>query len=74
MNNRRRRKLRIAMHGLSTVMVLLTKIAAEEEDSFFNLPEPLQESEMGEQMESNIDLLNQYIEAIEEFLEEMEYM
>lgn len=74
MNNRRRRKLKIAMDGLSTVMVLLNEIREEEETSCSNLPYTLIDSDMASQMEANIDVFNEIIEAIETALDEMEYM
>lgn len=74
MNNKRRYFLRIVMDRLSTAMCELTEIVTEEEEAYFNMPEGLQESERGQQMESNIDTLNELIEAIETALDEMESM
>ena len=74
MNYRRRKKLRIAMDGLGYVQALLTEIVTEEENAFYNMPEGLQDTDMGQQMESNIDTLNELIETIETALDEMECM
>lgn len=74
MNNKRRKSLRIAMDGLGYAKDLLTEIVEAEEEAYFNMPEGLQESERGQQMESNIDTLNELIETIETALDEMECM
>lgn len=74
MNNARRKIKREAIALLSSAMELLTDVVTGEEEAYFNMPESLQCTERGEQMESNIDLLNEYIKAIEEYIEELEYM
>lgn len=45
----------------------------EEQESFDNLPEGLQEGERGEQMQENIDALEEFLDNLEETdaLEEM---
>ena len=62
------------MDSLGYVQALLTEIVTEEEDAFCNMPEGLQDTDMGQHMESNIDTLNELIETIETALDEMECM
>lgn len=74
MNNARRKIKREAIALLSSAMELLVTVGAEEEEAYYNMPEGLQASEKGEQMSDNIDLLNDIVDTIEGYIEELECM
>ena len=75
MNKARRKTLEQAYDLIGQAITIIEEVKSEEEDSLYNLPESLQESEKGEQMEENIDALDEIIcelerqvDAIEELL------
>ena len=74
MNKQRCRDIKAVMGMLETLQALqeeiserLTDIMGEEQEALENLPESLQESERGLQMQEYIDTLENQIEALSEF-------
>lgn len=57
MNKERRKLLRQAHNNLDTAMLLTQRALDEEQDSYYNLPESIQDSERGEAMDVCMDLL-----------------
>lgn len=75
MNNLRRKQIREAMDLIQQAYEILSVVTEEEQDAFDNLPESLQESEKGEQIEQNVeelsdacDDLDSVCEALAEFV------
>lgn len=74
MNRERRKRIMQLAEKLSEVRTSLESILNEEEDAFDNMPESLQESERGEQMQEYIEVMGEaisYIEEMESNLEEI---
>lgn len=72
MNRNRREKLKQAISLLDSAYKIILQASEEEQDSFDNLPENLQESERGEKMEDAISELESATEKIEEVKENIE--
>lgn len=72
MNKNRRRLVREAIDHLQRANELLAQVGEEEEESFDNLPESIQESERGEEMQSNIDTLDEANSTLDELMETLE--
>ena len=66
MNNKRRDRLEKANAYLSDANSIIDTIHDEEEDSLYNMPDNLQNSDRYEQMENCVDLLSGAIECIED--------
>lgn len=66
MNRKRRKRIMQLAEKLSEVRTSLESILKEEEDAFDNMPESLQESERGEQMQEYIETMEEAISNIEE--------
>lgn len=62
MNKERRKLLRQAHNSLDTAMLLTQRALNEEQDSYGNLPESIQDSEKGEAMDVCMDLLSDAID------------
>ena len=71
MNNRRRRQIEKLAEELEIIGQSITELAEEEQDAFENLPESLQESERGTEMEEKAGRLNEFAEMIEELMNEI---
>ena len=72
MNKTRRRKIQLIINALQDNLNHLEDLKQEEEESFNNLPESLQESERGEAMEnaiSNLDDAVTYLGEVIDYLE-----
>ncbi len=67
MNKQRRKYIASALVYLEWAMDIIETAKNEEEEAFYNLPEGIQESERGEQME-------EYISTLEEIFDDIEYM
>ena len=74
MNNQRRKILLETVARLEELQEAISDIRDEietvrdgEQDTFDSLPEGLQGTARGEEMESNVDNLNEVIDALEEF-------
>ena len=65
MNKSRRTRLNDAIIYINRAMALVQEVAEEEQDSFDNLPEGIQESDRGTDMEENIGELEQVTEELE---------
>lgn len=57
MNAKRRKKLKEVINTIESALGSLEDMAADEQEAYSNLPEPIQCSERGEQMEINISYL-----------------
>lgn len=68
MNNTRRKALDEVHSRLMEAVDELQRIKDEEEDAYYNLPESLQCSERGEQMEEYIDTIAEAYQEIDEIV------
>ena len=66
MNKDRRNKIDLLRSRLEEIMEQINELAEEERDAFDNLPESIQESERGENMENAFDNLDSAVASIEE--------
>lgn len=66
MNKQRRKRLSEATDLLASALSIIEEVKSEEEEAFENLPESLQTSERGEQMEEYISILDDVYGSIEE--------
>lgn len=73
MNKQRRIRVKDALELIDRARGILEEVRDEEQESFDNLPEGLQEGEKGERMQENIDALEDFLDNLEETddLEEM---
>ena len=65
MNKQRRKYIESALVYLEHALNIIETAKNEEEEAFYNLPDSLQESERGEQMEENISTLEEIFDNIE---------
>lgn len=72
MNNSRRSRIDKSKSYLELALDMIRDILFEEQDSYNNLPENLQDSERGNAMEDCIQNLEDSIDSIEEALEYLE--
>lgn len=72
MNRERRKQVREAIDLLQQATEILAVVAEQEEEAFDNLPEGIQESERGQQMEEILDVLDGACESIDDAIEEIE--
>ena len=68
MNNFKRKRLNEAIELLEQAKVLIDEVKEEEQTSFDNLSEGLQQSEKGVKMEEAITLLEESVDSIDEIL------
>jgi len=75
MNRQRRKQIRDAYNLISEAKDLIDQALEEEQECYDNLPEGIQCSERGEEMENNVDQLQECsdnldyaIDALEEFI------
>ena len=66
MNKKRRNDLKQSIELLSSAIKIIDNVLDEETGSYENMPEGLQSSERGEQMEDNISALDNSSEMLEE--------
>lgn len=66
MNNTRRKELRKAMELLGEARAIIETMQEEEQESFDNMPEGLQVSELGEKIEENASRLEDIMGYLEE--------
>lgn len=64
MNNQRRKQIQKALNLLAEAKDILEEVMNAEQEAFDNLPEGLQCSEKGEQMEDNIYNLEEFIDFL----------
>lgn len=72
MNRPRRKELNRALEMLAEARAIIEAMQEEEQDSFDNMPEGLQVSELGEKIEENAQRLEDVIGYIEEQEQELE--
>ena len=65
MNKTRRKKLEWILSDLETVRDEIENVKEDEQEAFDNLPESIQYSEKGEQMEMNVSDLEELYESID---------
>lgn len=68
MNKVRRQRIKEAIDLIQQVNEILAEVGDEEEEAFDNMPESLQESERGEQMQEYIDMIDEANEAIDDLI------
>ena len=66
MNKARRKELKKAYDLLVEASIIIEQMRAEEQDAFDNLPEGIQYSERGQQMEEYADMLDEIYSNIED--------
>lgn len=66
MNKKRRNDLKQSVELLNSVIRIIDNALDEETESYENMPEGLQSSEKGEQMEDNMAALDNASEMLEE--------
>lgn len=72
MNKQRRANLKEAVELLERAKSIIECVAEEEREAFDNLPEGIQYSERGEQMEEYADTLDEFYESIGDGIESLE--
>lgn len=72
MNQIRRKKIRKAIETLNNVRSVVDQILDEEQDSFDNTPEALQDSEKGDKMQEAISQLEDAVDNIDDAIESLE--
>lgn len=72
MNKQRRKELEEAVRLLEEAYSTIEIIMEQEQEAFDNMPEGLQESERGEQMQENIDNLDSCLSDLENVKEQVE--
>ena len=72
MNNSRRKELTKISETLHLLEEGISNLQMEEEESFDNLPEGIQESERGQQMEENAYELDEIANEMEELRERID--
>lgn len=72
MNNVKRKELRTVTELLNRCSDTISSVLDDEQDCFDNLPESLQESEMGEKIEEAIGYLEETSEYVDNALEAIE--
>ena len=74
MNKARREDIQKAIDLMFEARMIIGWCKDDEEDAFDNLPESIQMSERGEQMESNVEAMDEcidYLESVEDALSEI---
>lgn len=72
MNNKRRKCMEQGIDLITKGKEILEQVLNDEEMAFDNLSDGLQQTERGENMEENIDILNDVIESINTALENID--
>jgi len=72
MNNKKRKDLSAAVDLIKQALIQIEEIQIEEQDGFDNLPEGLQESEKGEQMERHAETIQDVFDEIEQQIDILE--
>jgi flagellar biosynthesis chaperone FliJ len=72
MNDQRRRKIKKLLKEINSIQEQLTSIKEEEQDAFDNLPEGLQQSDKGAEMENTIQQFEEAEEHLAVFIESLE--
>lgn len=72
MNKPRRKELNKTLDLLAQARAIIEAMQEEEQESFDNMPEGLQMSELGERIEENANRLAEIMDALEEQYDELE--
>ena len=72
MNQKRRKKIIELAAQLDDLRIDLEAIRDEEQEAFDNLPESLQLSEKGEDMQTGVDTLTECVDQLEELAQTLE--
>ena len=72
MNKARRKEIERIFNILSECMTDLDAVRDEEEEALYNLPESLQESTKGDEMQENIDDLDNIVSDLSDVIDELE--
>lgn len=72
MNKVRRKEIERIFNILSECMTDLEAVRDEEEEALYNLPESLQESTKGDEMQENIDDLDNIVSNLSDVIDELE--
>lgn len=72
MNNARRKQIKEAKSYIEKAKDILENVKYDEEYSFDNLSDGLQQTMRGEQMEENIDILDENIERLENIVDALD--
>ena len=72
MNKRRRDFLRQGHSQIEDAKGLIDMALEEEQESYDNLPDSIQASGMGDEMQENIDALQEITDALDEVLSNLE--
>ena len=65
MNKQRRKLIASALSYLENALDIIETAKDEEEECYYNLPDGIQESERGEQMENFISMLEDIFDSLE---------
>ena len=71
MNNERKKKINSALCMLSSAKDVLEEVSSAESEAYDNLPEGLQNSERGEDMEDWIGALEDSVDCIETVINDL---
>ena len=72
MNRERRNRISDIMERLDAIQTELEEIRDEEQEAFDNMPESIQGSERGENMETGIDTMSECIDNLLTVVEQLE--
>lgn len=72
MNKVRRKEIERIFNILSECMTDLEAVRDEEEEALYNLPESLQESTKGDEMQENIDDLDNIVSNLSDVIDELD--
>ena len=72
MNNQRRKEIKSIIKTLEESVERLNSVCSDEEDAFDNMPESLQYSLRGDEMQENINTLEDAVSAIEGVIIDLE--
>lgn len=72
MNNTRRKELKKAAFLLGNIRFMIDSVRDAEEESYYNLPEGIQESERGMVMEDNVNSLETISDDIDNIISDIE--
>lgn len=72
MNKARKKQLESAISVLNGVMEVISELCAQEEEAFDNLPESIQESDSGDEMQGYIDSLSTACDSLEDAIDSLE--
>ena len=74
MNNKRRKTIALVINSLENLSADLEDVAQEESDAYENMPESLQQSDRGSNIEANIYNLEDCISQINDVIDTLSSM